>query len=463
MFITQPKIFISSTIFDLPNERKAAYRATKKAGGFPIMSEYTMEAQSTDSLMACLSKVQESDIYVLILGGRYGWQPENKESITELEYHTALKRNIPIIVINTTYSKEKLQQEFERRVESSFFRKTISDAFELEDELEKALKAEIDKKQNEYFNKTELVYSNLVKIEFPTQLYIADLDIDKKEVRHYNRERKFRFFKPSLHDYAISALYMHNISFPHDWILWDNKVITFHNLQDDDIGLTKIIDRGTAEPIGCDEFYNLTDNHLSQFKYLLKKCLETKLHKLKIKWYKDEKLFAFQPIQKDTLKRWKPRAIEWTKTKKKATRKVVDIKLDLKDNSKVFNLKCLAFRTIFEFLDYEWFLAIKPEWIYLWNDLTVCSLAFKNIQWLKKTERNMHVFNHFNFILHYLQPSEIESMFDEYKDYRFLIIESIESFNFAPIVTDSVWNNLEDLTTRRKLKDKDGNVDLFRL
>ena len=74
MFITQPKIFISSTIVDLPNERKAAFKAVEKAGGFPLMSEFTMEAQSSDSLTACLSKVLESDIYVLILGGRYGWR-----------------------------------------------------------------------------------------------------------------------------------------------------------------------------------------------------------------------------------------------------------------------------------------------------------------------------------------------------------------------------------------------------
>ena len=91
MFITQPKIFISSTVFDLTNERTAAYNAVNRVGGFPVMSEKTMEAQSTDSLTACLSKVMESDIYVLILGCRYGWQPEGKESITELEYQTAAR------------------------------------------------------------------------------------------------------------------------------------------------------------------------------------------------------------------------------------------------------------------------------------------------------------------------------------------------------------------------------------
>lgn len=94
MFITQPKIFISSTIVDLPNERKAALKAVEKAGGFPVMSEFTIEAQSTDSLTACLDKIKSSDIYVLILGGRYGWQPEGKESITE-QYQTYPGMYIP--------------------------------------------------------------------------------------------------------------------------------------------------------------------------------------------------------------------------------------------------------------------------------------------------------------------------------------------------------------------------------
>jgi hypothetical protein len=463
MFITQPKIFISSTVFDLNNERTAAYNAVNKVGGFPVMSEKTMEAQSTDSLNACLSKVMESDIYVLILGGRYGWQPEGKESITEMEYHTARSKNIPVLVINTTYPKEPMQKEFEGRVEPNYFRKTVNDAFELEKELEQALKTEIDKKQNEYFNKTEPVYSNLVKIQFPSHIFIADLDIDKKAVRHYNKEIKRPFNKPSLHDYAVSALYMQEISFPHDWLVWDGKIITFHNLQDDSVGLTKIIDRGTVATFSCDEFYDTSPDHLSQFKYLLKKCLEAKLHKLKIKWFKEERLFAFLPSQKDELGRWQPRSIEWTKTVKRATRKVVDIKRNLKNKEEVFNMRCLAFRTGFANFDNEWYLSLKPEWIFLWSDFRVCHLAFKNIQWLKKTERNMHVFNHFNFILRYLQPSQMGSLFTEYKDYPFIKLDQIEKFDFAPIVPDTVWNSLETIGTQKKLTDEYGNVDLFGL
>lgn len=448
---------------DLPNERKAALKAVEKAGGFPVMSEFTIEAQSTDSLTACLEKVKESDLYVLILGGRYGWQPDDKESITELEYQTALACKVPILVFNTTYLKEQLQKDFEKKVETSYFRKTVKDAFELQEEMEKSLKAEIEKKQNEFFNKTEPVYSNLVKIRFPSHLYIADLDIDKKAVKRYNKERKRPFYKPGLHDYAVSALYMQDISFPHDWIVWDGKIITFHNLQDDSVGLTKIIDKGTAEPFTCGEFYDTSADHLSQFKYLLKKCFETKLHKLKIKWIKDEGLFAFIPVQQDDSDRWQHRSIEWSKTTKKATRKVVEVKRNLKNKEEVFNMRCLAFRTRFEQLGNDWFLSIKPEWVFLWPDFRVSSLAFKNIQWLKKTERNMHVFNHFNFILRYLQPSASESLFAEYNDYPFIRLGQIEKFDFAPIVPDNTWVNLEEQGGQKKLFDKEGDIDLFGL
>ena len=61
MVTSQLKIFVSSTIFDLPNERKAAFEALRNVGAIPIMSEYTMEAVSADSVTACLNKVRESD------------------------------------------------------------------------------------------------------------------------------------------------------------------------------------------------------------------------------------------------------------------------------------------------------------------------------------------------------------------------------------------------------------------
>lgn len=461
MIFTQPKVFISSTILNLPSERAAALKAVNKVDGLPVMSEFTMEAQNKNSVAACLDKVRDSDIYVLIIGGKYGWQPEGNESITELEYQTALDNKIPILVFNTTYPKEELQKGFLSKVQASFFRKTVEDAFELQDEIEKSLKSEIEKKQNQFFNNTEPVYSNLVKISFPKHVYRAELDVDKKRIKALMKEQELKLkFRPSLFDYAVGALRVKDIRFPHDWILWGNSVLTFHDLQDPSLPLTEIIDQGTAERFSCDDVYGISPDDMSTFKFLLKKCLEAKLYKLGIKWIAKENLFAFIPIQKDGQGRWQSRRIEWSK-KKKATRRVVEVRRNLKNKEEVWNMKCLGFRIRFEFFEGNWYLAIKPDWIFLWPDLRPSDLEFRNIQWQKKNERNIHVFNHFNFILHFLQPSQTESLFPEYRDYKFLKIGQIEKFDFAPTVPDSSWRKLEAQSVKRKLKDSDESVDLF--
>ncbi|GHT28305.1 hypothetical protein FACS189432_06060 [Bacteroidia bacterium] len=301
--ITQPKIFISSTVNDMPSERQAAYNAVTKVGAFPVMCEFTMTAQNADSVTACLSMVGESDIYVLILGGKYGWQPYGKESITELEYQTAIERKLPIFIFNTTYAKDDLQKQFETSVNKTFW-KAVKDAFELETEIEKSLKEEIEKKQNEYFNHKELIYSNLVKIQFPQNLFMAKLNFDKKEVAQYIKDQNRYKRKPTLYDYVVAAIHMNNISFPRNWVLQEDYIMTFHNLQDYSCPLSKIIDIGTAERFSCEEIYNASQDSMSVFKYLLKSCLETKLHKMGIKWIKEEGLFAFIPNQKDNEDRW---------------------------------------------------------------------------------------------------------------------------------------------------------------
>lgn len=461
MVTSQLKIFVSSTIFDMPNERKAAFEALRNVGAIPIMSEYTMEAVSADSVTACLNKVRESDMYILIVGGRYGWQPYGQESITELEYNTALENKLPIIVFNTTYHKEDAQERFFKKVESKYFRKTVQDAFELKDEIEKSVKSEIEKRRERFFNKKESIYTSLVEVQFPKTLFVANLYVDKKEINEYNKEHKRYKKKPTLFDYAVSALHMKDISFPRDWIIDGKSLITFHNLHDSSLPLREIIDTGTIEEIGCNEFYTLSDKNEATFKYLLRRCFETKVYKEKIRWIKTAGLFAFIPIDKDANGNWRVRRISWQKTKKKATRTVVDPKPNLKDRSKISNLKCLAFRVKFEFLDTKWYLNLKPDWIFLWNDLTECTLAFEKVQYLKRVERNAIVFNHFNFILTQLQPSNSNKLFPEMNDYPFLTLGSILKFDFSPVVNDDIWVNLEDSKQREKLTDKEDNVDLF--
>lgn len=65
---------------------------------FPQMMEH-MPANADDAVAASLKLIDGSDVYVGIIGYRYGFVPEGHEkSITEMEYERATERGIPRLV-----------------------------------------------------------------------------------------------------------------------------------------------------------------------------------------------------------------------------------------------------------------------------------------------------------------------------------------------------------------------------
>ncbi|MDC5813092.1 DUF4062 domain-containing protein [Vibrio europaeus] len=97
----KPTVFVSSTCFDLGQVRSDIRDLIQTFGLEPILSEYDSFPVSpdTDTISNCLRNVREkADIFVLIIGGRYGFQTESGKSITNLEYLEAKKKGIPIYV-----------------------------------------------------------------------------------------------------------------------------------------------------------------------------------------------------------------------------------------------------------------------------------------------------------------------------------------------------------------------------
>lgn len=83
------QVFISSTFTDLKEERQAAVEAVLKAGHIPAgMELFRSEDQSQkDTIMKW---IDESDVYLLILGGRYGSiEQTSGKSYTHWEYEYA--------------------------------------------------------------------------------------------------------------------------------------------------------------------------------------------------------------------------------------------------------------------------------------------------------------------------------------------------------------------------------------
>lgn len=110
--IKKLQIFISSTFKDLIDERQAAVEAILNSGHIPAGMEL-FKASNESQLETIKRWIDDSDVYLLILGGRYGSiEPKSQKSYTQIEYEYAIKKKIPLfsVVINDDYLNEKVKK-----------------------------------------------------------------------------------------------------------------------------------------------------------------------------------------------------------------------------------------------------------------------------------------------------------------------------------------------------------------
>jgi hypothetical protein len=93
------QVFISSTYKDLQDERQAAVEAILAAGHIPAGME--LFAAGNESQMKVIEDwIDESDVFMLILGCRYGSiEPKSEKSYVQIEYEYALKRSKPLFAV----------------------------------------------------------------------------------------------------------------------------------------------------------------------------------------------------------------------------------------------------------------------------------------------------------------------------------------------------------------------------
>lgn len=95
---SNPAVFVSSTCFDLSQIRRDIRNFLIDIGLEPILSDFDSFPVNPDqnTLSNCLDNVKNrSDIYVLIIGDRYGSLNEAGKSITNLEFYEAKLKGIP--------------------------------------------------------------------------------------------------------------------------------------------------------------------------------------------------------------------------------------------------------------------------------------------------------------------------------------------------------------------------------
>lgn len=106
-----PRIFLSSTCYDLNEVRDSLYTFIDSIGYIPVFSDkndvfYHPDLHSHES---CIKEIENCQIFVLIIGGRFGgnYVYDTNRSIVNAEYLTAKKLNIPIF----TFIKREVNED----------------------------------------------------------------------------------------------------------------------------------------------------------------------------------------------------------------------------------------------------------------------------------------------------------------------------------------------------------------
>jgi hypothetical protein len=126
-------VMISSTFTDLEQHRQALIDSIQRQSMMPLGMEQDA-ARLTDVITSSLEKVRQASGYIAVIGSKYGQIPVSPTqnprglSLTELEFHEAVRLNRPILLflmgdehpvprkdIETDPDKQKKLEEFRRR------------------------------------------------------------------------------------------------------------------------------------------------------------------------------------------------------------------------------------------------------------------------------------------------------------------------------------------------------------
>lgn len=125
------RVFVSSTMKDLANERAAVVEELERFNFEPVNAESVLPT-GDGSWTVIEMEIASCDVFILILGESYGWIPSHgphsteRKAVTELEYLAARAHEIPILPFckrlgygtNSTSDDALQRDRFRREVES---------------------------------------------------------------------------------------------------------------------------------------------------------------------------------------------------------------------------------------------------------------------------------------------------------------------------------------------------------
>lgn len=119
------RIFISSTMKDMPRERRQIYARLKSFNFEPVMAE-ALPTSEAHPWKVIQEEIRSCDIVILILGEKYGWIPkegpksDTNLSVTQLEFEEAKSLGMPILPFLKKLSKSINNRSKDARKRNKF-------------------------------------------------------------------------------------------------------------------------------------------------------------------------------------------------------------------------------------------------------------------------------------------------------------------------------------------------------
>ena len=245
--------------------------------------------------------------------------------------------------------------------------------------------------------------SNLLSIELPQHVYVADLAIDEKAVLE-RAEAELGYKRKTRKKRSIvkMALLLNEVD-TDSWVVYEDRLFSFHDIEHS--GLSTVVENGTVERLDSTDLADSDEiDNINIYKQLLFAETQELLKQVGVRTHAKDRFFFFGP--KDDGDR--DRKETWI-GKKKAVRTVYEIKQQTKDPTKVAHHKHHSFDLTFTQIGAVWYAQVTPNWYYSYN-------GYKRSRWhedllatQKKREFNLTVRNMTRFTAYFLSTLTTEA------------------------------------------------------
>jgi len=145
------RVFVSSVIEGFAEYRQAARSGIEQAGGEAVLVNEDFPSQASSSRNTCLDAIDSCDVFLLVLGARGGWKAPSGRLVVEEGFEHARARKLPVLAfleeVACDADAQCLAKSLSDYVDGNF-RVKFSGAVELRDQVERSLRAIVDKRNN---------------------------------------------------------------------------------------------------------------------------------------------------------------------------------------------------------------------------------------------------------------------------------------------------------------------------